>query len=125
MRDWSLVHRIDRIDAVQAAAALDMYDVDERGLDRLDRSVLLALCTKFGGGPVGLSTLAISVGEETETVEEVAEPYLVREGLLGRTARGRVATPAAWVHLGLTPPEGAPGSVAGSDPETGGTGRLI
>lgn len=125
VRDWSLVHRIDRIDAVQAAAALDMYDVDERGLDRLDRSVLLALCTKFGGGPVGLSTLAISVGEETETVEEVAEPYLVREGLLGRTARGRVATPAAWAHLGLTPPEGAPGSVAGSDPESGGTGRLI
>jgi Holliday junction DNA helicase RuvB len=78
--------------------------VDARGLDRLDRSVLEALCTKFGGGPVGLSTLAIAVGEETETVEEVAEPFLVREGLLGRTPRGRIATPAAWAHLGLTPP---------------------
>jgi Holliday junction DNA helicase RuvB len=81
-----------------------MYEVDARGLDRLDRSVLHALCTKFGGGPVGLSTLAIAVGEETETVETVAEPYLVREGLLGRTPRGRIATAAAWDHLGLRMP---------------------
>ncbi|MCZ1004975.1 hypothetical protein O1M63_55440 [Streptomyces mirabilis] len=75
-----------------------------RGLDRLDRGVLEALLKLFGGGPVGLSTLAVAVGEERETVEEVAEPFLVREGLLARTPRGRVATPAAWAHLGLTPP---------------------
>ena len=76
-----------------------------RGLDRLDRAVLEALIHKFGGGPVGLSTLAIAVGEETETVETVAEPYLVREGLIGRTPRGRVALPAAWEHLGMEAPE--------------------
>jgi Holliday junction DNA helicase RuvB len=81
-----------------------MYEVDERGLDRLDRSVLQTLCTKFGGGPVGLTTLAIAVGEEPETVETVAEPFLVREGFLTRTPRGRVATAAAWAHLDLTPP---------------------
>ena len=78
--------------------------MDEIGLDRLDRAVLTALCRRFGGGPVGLSTLAISVGEERETVEEVAEPFLVREGFMMRTPRGRVATRAAWSHLGLTPP---------------------
>lgn len=104
VRDWALVHGVGRIDARAAAAALDMYEVDARGLDRLDRSVLEALTGKFGGGPVGLSTLAIAVGEETETVETVAEPYLVREGLMGRTPRGRIALPAAWEHLGLTPP---------------------
>lgn len=105
VRDWALVHGVDRIDATQAAAALDMYEVDARGLDRLDRGVLEALIHKFGGGPVGLSTLAIAVGEEVETVETVAEPYLVREGLIGRTPRGRVALPAAWEHLGLEAPE--------------------
>ena len=105
VRDWALVHKIEEIDARAAAAALDMYEVDERGLDRLDRAVLTALITKFGGGPVGLSTLAIAVGEETETVETVAEPYLVREGLLGRTPRGRIATAAAWQHLGLAVPD--------------------
>ena len=78
--------------------------VDESGLDRLDRGVLDVLCRRFGGGPVGISTLAVAVGEERETVEEVAEPFLVRSGLLARTPRGRVATPAAWQHLGLTPP---------------------
>ena len=82
-----------------------MYEVDARGLDRLDRAVLDSLIHKFGGGPVGLSTLAIAVGEEAETVETVAEPYLVREGLIGRTPRGRVALPAAWEHLGLEAPE--------------------
>ena len=90
-----------------ARAALLVYEVDERGLDRLDRAVLQALVGSFGGGPVGLSTLAVAVGEEPETVEEVAEPFLVRAGLLARTPRGRVATPAAWAHLGLTPPRGA------------------
>jgi holliday junction DNA helicase RuvB len=107
VRDWALVHGVEQIDARAASAALDMYEVDARGLDRLDRSVLHALCTKFGGGPVGLSTLAIAVGEETETVETVAEPYLVREGLLGRTPRGRIAMPAAWEHLGLAMPANA------------------
>lgn len=105
VRDWALVNEIDHIDARAASSALDMYEVDSRGLDRLDRSVLESLIHKFGGGPVGLSTLAIAVGEETETVETVAEPYLVREGLMGRTPRGRVALPAAWEHLGLEPPE--------------------
>ncbi len=104
VRDWALVHGIDHIDARAAAAALDMYEVDARGLDRLDRSVLRALVEKFDGGPVGLSTLAIAVGEEPETVETVAEPFLVREGLLGRTPRGRIAMPAAWDHLGLARP---------------------
>ncbi|SIN12173.1 Holliday junction DNA helicase RuvB [Mycobacteroides abscessus subsp. abscessus] len=105
VRDWALVHDVARIDARAAGAALDMYEVDARGLDRLDRSVLQALVGTFGGGPVGLSTLAIAVGEETETVETVAEPYLVREGLMGRTPRGRIALPAAWEHLGLDRPE--------------------
>lgn len=105
VRDWALVHSVDDIDARAAATALDMYEVDSKGLDRLDRSVLESLIHKFGGGPVGLSTLAIAVGEETETVETVAEPYLVREGLMGRTPRGRVALPSAWVHLDLEPPE--------------------
>lgn len=105
VRDWALVSNLYDVDERAAAAALDMYEVDSRGLDRLDRSVLDALCTKFHGGPVGLSTLAIAVGEEVETVETVAEPYLVREGLLGRTPRGRIAMPAAWEHLGLTPPD--------------------
>ena len=105
VRDWALVHGIEQIDARSAGAALDMYEVDSLGLDRLDRAVLTALITKFNGGPVGLSTLAIAVGEEPETVETVAEPYLVREGLLGRTPRGRIATGAAWDHLGLQMPE--------------------
>lgn len=107
VRDWALVHGVRDIDARAAAAALDMYEVDSRGLDRLDRGVLEALVHKFGGGPVGLSTLAIAVGEEVETVETVAEPYLVREGFMGRTPRGRIALPAAWEHLGLIPPERA------------------
>jgi holliday junction DNA helicase RuvB len=80
--------------------------VDERGLDRLDRGVLDALIRRFGGGPVGLSTLAVAVGEEAETVEVAAEPFLIRCGLLSRTPRGRVATAAGWAYLGLTPPAG-------------------
>ncbi len=105
VRDWALVKGIDRVDARAADDALSMYDVDERGFDRLDRAVLEALCRTFGGGPVGLSTLAAAVGEETETIETVAEPFLLREGMIGRTPRGRVATAAAWEHLGLTPPD--------------------
>ena len=87
-----------------AQRGLDLYEVDELGLDSLDRAVIEVLCRHFGGGPVGISTLAVAVGEERETVEEVAEPFLVRTALLARTPRGRVATPAAWHHLGLTPP---------------------
>jgi Holliday junction DNA helicase RuvB len=89
-----------------AMAALEMYEVDEKGLDRLDRSVLTALIERFNGGPVGLSTLAIAVGEETETVESVAEPFLVRNGFMARTPRGRIATELGWCHLGRTPPAG-------------------
>ena len=88
-------------------AALEMYEVDEKGLDRLDRSVLVALIERFNGGPVGLSTLAIAVGEETETVESVAEPFLVRNGFMARTSRGRIATAQGWAHVGRTPPAGA------------------
>ncbi len=107
VRDYAQV-RADGVCTLEVARrALDLYEVDRSGLDRLDRAVLDVLCRSFGGGPVGLSTLAVAVGEERETVEEVAEPFLVRLGLLARTPRGRVATPAAWAHLGLTPPRGA------------------
>ena len=104
VRDFAQVRADGRITRALARPALELYEVDELGLDRLDRAVLDAICRRFGGGPVGLSTLAISVGEERETVEEVAEPFLVRQGFLMRTPRGRVATAAAWRHLGLTPP---------------------
>ncbi len=104
VRDYAEVRADGVVTRDVAQAALAVYDVDERGLDRLDRAVLDALVRRFGGGPVGLSTLAVAVSEERETVEEVAEPFLVRSGLIARTPRGRVATPAAWRHLGLTPP---------------------
>jgi len=87
-------------------AALELYDVDAIGLDRLDRAVLDALVRRFRGGPVGLSTLAVTVGEEAETIESVVEPYLVRIGFIGRTPRGRVATPDAYEHLGVRHAEG-------------------
>ncbi len=104
VRDYAQVRADGVLTLPVAHAALELFEVDESGLDRLDRGVLDALCRRFGGGPVGISTLAVAVGEERETVEEVAEPFLVRSGLLARTPRGRVATPAAWRHLGLTPP---------------------
>ena len=86
----------------------ELLDVDRMGLDRLDREILRAICAKFGGGPVGLSTLAVAVSEEQDTIEDVYEPYLLQQGLIMRTPRGRVATPAAFSHLGLEPPaEGA------------------
>ena len=107
VRDYAQVRGDGVVDGATASAALLVYEVDERGLDRLDKAVLDALVRRFGGGPVGASTLAVSVGEERETVEEVAEPFLVRCGFLARTPRGRVATPAAWRHLGLTPPKAA------------------
>jgi len=108
VRDFAEVRADGVVDRPVAQAALRVYDVDDLGLDRLDKAVLGALVSRFGGGPVGVSTLAVAVGEEAETVEEVAEPYLVRAGLLARTPRGRVATPAAWRHLGLpVPPRAA------------------
>jgi Holliday junction DNA helicase RuvB len=107
VRDWAQVKGNGVLDLDAARAALAVYAVDERGLDRLDRAVLEALCRRFHGGPVGLSTLAVVVGEEPETVETVAEPFLVREGLISRSPRGRIATSAAWEHLGLTAPAGA------------------
>jgi Holliday junction DNA helicase RuvB len=109
VRDYAQVKYDGLVNRGIAAQALDVYEVDGRGLDRLDRAVLDVLLRLFGGGPVGLSTLAVAVGEESETVEEVAEPFLVREGLLARTPRGRIATAAAWEHMGLTPPVAPPG----------------
>jgi Holliday junction DNA helicase RuvB len=104
VRDFAEVRGAGVVTADTAAAALDLLEVDHVGLDRLDREILRTICEKFEGGPVGLSTLAVAVGEEAETVEVVAEPFLVRHGMLARTPRGRVATRAAWEHLGLTPP---------------------
>jgi holliday junction DNA helicase RuvB len=104
VRDFAQVRADGVVTLAVARQALELYEVDESGLDRLDLAVLDVLCTRFGGGPVGVSTLAVAVGEERETVEEVAEPFLVRSGLLARTPRGRVATPAAWRHLGLAAP---------------------
>jgi Holliday junction DNA helicase RuvB len=106
VRDFAQVRADGVVTYDLARSALELFEVDESGLDRLDRAVLDALCRRFGGGPVGLGTLAVAVGEERETVEEVAEPFLVREGLLARTPRGRVATAAAWRHLELSPPAG-------------------
>ncbi len=104
VRDYSLVHETPGdLDAVRAALAL--YDIDAHGLDRLDRAVLHAVVERFGGGPVGLSTLAVSVGEEAETIEAVVEPFLVRAGLLSRTPRGRVATRRGWEHTGVPMPD--------------------
>ncbi|NUR82569.1 MAG: Holliday junction branch migration DNA helicase RuvB, partial [Nonomuraea sp.] len=110
VRDFADVRADGVINREIASAALNLYEVDAEGLDRLDRAVLGVLLRKFGGGPVGLSTLAVAVGEEPETVEVVAEPFLVRQGLLARTPRGRVATVAAWEHLGLTAPPTAFGA---------------
>lgn len=101
VRDYSLVNGTGGLEAV--SAALSLYDVDELGLDRLDRAVLHTILHRFDGGPVGLSTLAVSVGEEAETIESVVEPFLVRIGLITRTPRGRVATREAWRHFGLSP----------------------
>jgi holliday junction DNA helicase RuvB len=120
VRDFAEVRGDGVVTLGIARAALELYEVDEQGLDRLDRAVLAALVSRFGGGPVGLSTLAVAVGEEAETVEVVAEPFLVRAGLIARTPRGRVATPAAWEHLGLTAPQmpGMPGLPGASAPGT-------
>ncbi|HWS52236.1 MAG TPA: Holliday junction branch migration DNA helicase RuvB [Microbacterium sp.] len=108
VRDYALVHGQGAAASIgDVRAALELYDVDSIGLDRLDRAVLEALVRRFRGGPVGLSTLAVAVGEEAETVESVVEPYLVRIGYLGRTPRGRIAMPEAYAHLGVPHPDGA------------------
>ena len=117
VRDYAEVRAEGVVTLETAQAALTVYDVDALGLDRLDRAVLTALVDSFRGGPVGLSTLAVAVGEQPDTVEEVCEPFLVRAGLLARTPRGRVATEAAWRHLGRTPPNGTFGVDAPQGPD--------
>ena len=108
VRDYAQVHGSGSVTKELAQAALTMYEVDEIGLDRLDKSLLEVLIKRFNGGPAGLSTLAMSVGEEAETIETIAEPFLVRMGLLARTPRGRMATAAGWAHLGLKAPADQP-----------------
>jgi Holliday junction DNA helicase RuvB len=108
VRDFAEVRGDGRVTHDRAREALTLFEVDDLGLDKVDRAILSAICDRFGGGPVGLSTVAISVGEEPETVEDVYEPFLLQLGLLKRTPRGRVATPAAFAHLGLAVPDRAP-----------------
>ncbi len=108
VRDYAEVRAGGTIDRDVARAGLAVFGVDEAGLDKVDRAVLTAICARYAGGPVGLSTVAVSVGEEPETVEDVVEPFLIQRGLLMRTPRGRVATPAAFAHMGLTPPAPPP-----------------
>ncbi len=116
VRDYAEVRGTGSIDQATARDGLAVFGVDDRGLDKVDRAILAAICERFGGGPVGLSTLAISVGEPTETVEDVYEPFLITQGLLMRTPRGRVVTPAAWAHLGLIAPPSAAMAVADEPP---------
>ncbi|MGH2804312.1 MAG: Holliday junction branch migration DNA helicase RuvB, partial [Thermoleophilaceae bacterium] len=109
VRDFAEVRGAGAIDARVAREALELLEVDEAGLDRLDRDILRAICEKFRGGPVGLSTLSVAVGEEPDTIEDVYEPYLLQQGFLMRTPRGRVATDSAYAHLGLAAPRDAAG----------------
>jgi Holliday junction DNA helicase RuvB len=104
VRDYAEVREGGTVSEHVAIAALDLLEVDDEGLDRLDREILRTICEKFGGGPVGLSTLAIAVGEEADTIEDVYEPYLLQRGLIERTPRGRAATRRAYEHLGMRPP---------------------
>ena len=103
VRDYAEVRHDGVVTAEVADAALDLLEVDHEGLDRLDREILRTICEKFSGGPVGLSTLAVAVGEEQDTIEDVYEPYLLQRGLIERTPRGRAATRRAYEHLGLKP----------------------
>jgi holliday junction DNA helicase RuvB len=105
VRDYAEVRLNGVVGADAAQGALDLLEVDGRGLDRLDREILRAICVKFDGGPVGLSTLAVAVGEEQDTIEDVYEPYLLQQGLIQRTARGRTATVAAFEHVGVELPK--------------------
>ena len=104
VRDYAEVRADGVIDLDVAKAGLAAFEVDELGLDRVDRAILSALCERFGGGPVGLSNVAIAIAEDADTVESMYEPFLIQLGMLKRTPRGRVASPAAWSHLGLTMP---------------------
>jgi Holliday junction DNA helicase RuvB len=104
VRDYAEVRHAGVVSGEVAASALDLLEVDAAGLDRLDREILRAICERFSGGPVGLSTLAVAVGEEQDTIQDVYEPYLLQRGLIERTPRGRAATPRAFAHLGLEPP---------------------
>jgi holliday junction DNA helicase RuvB len=104
VRDYAEVRGAGRIDREVAEEALDLLEVDHAGLDRLDRDILRTICEKFEGGPVGLSTLAVAVAEEADTIEDVYEPYLLQQGFLKRTPRGRVATAAAFEHVGVERP---------------------
>ncbi len=106
VQDWAEVRGNGQLDMAAARGTLDLFEVDARGLDRLDQAVLVSLCRRFNGGPVGLGTLAASVSEEPETVETVVEPFLVREGLMSRTPRGRIATASGFAHVGMETPAG-------------------
>ncbi len=108
VRDFAEVRSDGSIDGATASEGLELFGVDGLGLDKVDRAILATLCTRFGGHPVGLTTLAQCVGEEPDTIEDAYEPYLLQSGLIQRTARGRVATPSAWAHLGHDAPPGAP-----------------
>ncbi len=108
VQDYADVRGTGTIDQESAADGLALFGIDERGLDKIDRTLLENLCVHFGGGPVGLKTLAISVAEPSETVEDVIEPFLIQQGLMLRSSQGRIATPAAWQHLGLPVPDGTP-----------------
>jgi Holliday junction DNA helicase RuvB len=111
VRDYAQVHSNGKVDIKEAKAALELYEVDAIGLDRLDLAVLETLVKRFNGGPVGISTLAMAIGEEAETIESLAEPFLVRMGFISRTPRGRIATPSGFAHLGLKPPIGSTGQL--------------
>lgn len=104
VRDFAEVKHDGAITAEIASQALDMLNVDSEGFDYMDRKLLLAVIDKFLGGPVGLDNLAAAIGEERETIEDVLEPFLIQQGFLQRTPRGRIATPRAWTHFGIVPP---------------------
>src|SRR5207244_6088244 len=114
VRDYAERRAQGKITEEVARAGLKLLEVDSRGLDDMDRRMLEAIVVKYGGGPVGLSTIAVVVGEEPDTLEDVYEPYLIQEGFLKRTARGREATDLAFTHLGLPPPK----RVVAADPES-------
>jgi holliday junction DNA helicase RuvB len=112
VRDYAEVKAAGRIDAAVAKSALDLLEVDLEGFDLLDRRLLLTVIDRFSGGPVGIDSLAASLGEERGTLEDVVEPFLIQQGFLVRSARGRIATPAAWRHFGREPPQGQAGAAS-------------
>ncbi len=118
MRDYAQVRAEGIIDLNAARNGLAVFDIDELGLDRVDRAILQSICVRFGGGPVGLSTLAISIGEDSETLESMYEPFLMQMGLIKRTQKGRVALPAAWEHLGQQAPDSAQKLWVDNDPDS-------